>query len=292
MDHDPLREELKHIARRLQPHDIKLIVGGGYGLLLRTAHILITQPVTRFDEPPIFRSTDDLDLFLGLEIITDAGKMQIIRDSLSDLKYKPKAEYFQFEKAIEIGSEKRNIKVDLLAPRPVSEDHLKLVKIGKPRIRPRDVENIHAYLTDEAITIEEQLFTVDLSDNGVERLEVFLPHPFTYMILKLFALRDHLKKVDRSKAAEHAFDIYRIVGMITEAEWKQAVQLSREYANDAKVIEAAEIVSELFLNAEAPGVIEIYRLAGRSEVIKGNVLTVLDDLKYLFLKPRITDIAQ
>lgn len=284
MDYDPLREELQKIARKLQPHDIKLIVGGGYGLFLRTGHILKTQAITRFEEAPIFRSTEDLDFFLGLEIITDARKMQIIRDSLSDLDYRPKAEYFQFEKTIEIAEDPRNVKVDLLAPRPVSKDHLSLVKIVKPRIRPRNVEGIHAYLTDEAITIEEQLFSIDVSDHDAEKLEVFLPHPFSYLILKLFALRDHLEKEDKSKAPEHAFDIYRIVGMTTEDEWKQTVELSRQYAGDSKVIEASEIVTKLFADTESAGVIEIYRLAGRNNVIETNVLSVIEDLKYLFLR--------
>lgn len=85
MSYDPLRDELIKITRALNPHGIKLIVGVGYGLLLRTEHVLETQPFTRFNELPKARSTEDLDFFLSVEIVTDAPKMSIIRDCISEL---------------------------------------------------------------------------------------------------------------------------------------------------------------------------------------------------------------
>ena len=36
MTPDPLREQLRLLAIELQKNDIKLILGGGYGLVLRT----------------------------------------------------------------------------------------------------------------------------------------------------------------------------------------------------------------------------------------------------------------
>ena len=59
MNYDPLRDELINLARALSPHGIDLIVGGGYGLFLRTEHVLNTRAKTRFDEPPEARATDD-----------------------------------------------------------------------------------------------------------------------------------------------------------------------------------------------------------------------------------------
>ena len=182
MSQDPLKEELIKIAGALQPHGIELIVGGGYGLLLRTEHLRDTGPKMRFDEALIARATEDLDLFLSVEIITDAGKMETIRDSLKSLGYKPKVEFFQFEKNINIGGDELFVKVDLLAPRPILEEHLKLVKIGIPRIRPRAAKEIHAYLTEEAVTLDEHRMSIVLSGAGGVQT-VFLPHPFTYLIL-------------------------------------------------------------------------------------------------------------
>jgi hypothetical protein len=49
---DPLREQLIRLAEELQKEDIKLILGGGYGLLLRTEYIQRTEAVTRFEKIP------------------------------------------------------------------------------------------------------------------------------------------------------------------------------------------------------------------------------------------------
>ena len=178
MSYDPLKGELTKIARELSPHDISLIVVGGYGLLLRTEYLRETQPKMRFNEALIARATEDLDLFLGVEIITNADKMDAIRDVLKQLEYVPIAKFFQFKKTIDVAGDPRIVKVDLLAPRPVSEEQLKLVKIGIPRIRPKATTEIHAYLTEEAVTLDECLTSMDLTDSdGIGT--VFLPHPFT-----------------------------------------------------------------------------------------------------------------
>jgi hypothetical protein len=63
MTFDPLREQLRLLAAELQKDDIKLILGGGYGLVLRTEYVRRTQAATRFEEIPEARSTNDLDLF-------------------------------------------------------------------------------------------------------------------------------------------------------------------------------------------------------------------------------------
>lgn len=49
---DPLREQLIKLAAELQKEDIKLILDGGYGLLLRTEYIRRTKSVTRFEKIP------------------------------------------------------------------------------------------------------------------------------------------------------------------------------------------------------------------------------------------------
>lgn len=141
MTFDPLNNELGKIAKALQPHDIKLIIGGGYGLALKTQQIINSGKITRLQIPPA-RSTEDLDLFLRLEIITDAKKMEAIRDTLGKLGYKPFAEFFQFETVIDLLGGQGTIKVDLLAPRPQNEVDSEKVKINKPRIRPRNVKNM------------------------------------------------------------------------------------------------------------------------------------------------------
>lgn len=288
---DPLSNELVKIAKALKPYDVKLIIGGGYGLALKTQQIIDSGEMTRLEIPPA-RSTEDLDLFLQLEIITDADKMEAIRDVLENLDYKPVTEFFQFETEIELSAGQGTVKVDLLAPSPHTEAHREQVKISKPRIRPLHAKNIHAYLTEEAITIEEKLTRLTLS-NDQDTADVYLPHPYTFLVLKLFALRDHLNKekqpadeqTKQPKAPEHAFDIYRIVSMFTESEWNEAKELAGQYRADEIILEAREITSAIFGSLAAEGPLAARRHAATVgyEIENSDLQKVLDDLHELFV---------
>lgn len=278
---DPMREQLINLAQRLQPHEIKLIVGGGYGLLLKTEYIQRSKLQTRFPDFPAARSTNDIDIFLSTEIITDAAKSETIRDVLAAIGAVPVADYFQFE--IPVGN--RKVKIDLLAA-PVPETQKNLVKISKPRIRPRKAANIHAFLTEEAITLESELFLLNLGDES-NAIEIFLPHPLTYLILKLFALRDRLEDGIKDFGAYHAFDIYRVIAMFTEEEWKQALGLRDQFSNDTKMQEARKIVSELFSSAESLGILRIRQHAKKtdSEISERHIEGLIADLHELFPTP-------
>ncbi|HYL99428.1 MAG TPA: hypothetical protein VEZ90_10775, partial [Blastocatellia bacterium] len=215
---DPLREELNKLALALEPHDIELIVGGGFGLVLRTEEIRLNNRRTRFQNPPGVRSTSDIDLFLRAEIVTDNNKMRLIRSTFDDLGYmKVKgAEYYQFVLPIEYAGFPRGIKVDLLAA-PVSGPRSAEVKQDVRRIRPRGSFNrLHAHVTPEAFTVEQNTLPVDIGDAS-KPVTVHIPHPFSYLLLKLFALRDRID--DTEKGAYHAFDIYRTIAMMTSEEW-------------------------------------------------------------------------
>lgn len=71
---DPLGKELIRLARILAGHEIKLIVGGGYGLLLKAALLSASRERTRIEPIPAARSTTDLDFFLHAEIISSVEK--------------------------------------------------------------------------------------------------------------------------------------------------------------------------------------------------------------------------
>ncbi len=100
-----------------------------------------TEPVTRFYELPAARSTEDIDLFLGVEIITSLEKMKKIRDTLENIGFTPEAKYFQFKIQIDPERPERVIKVDLLAAPPATEEQIQLVRIRRPRIRPKGAKN-------------------------------------------------------------------------------------------------------------------------------------------------------
>ncbi|MBA3633878.1 MAG: hypothetical protein H0W58_13890 [Acidobacteria bacterium] len=283
MTRDPLREQLRLLALELQNDSIKLILGGGYGLVLKTEYIRRTGVATRFEEIPQARSTNDLDLFLSVEIITSAEKIEKIRDALEKLKFEPVAPFFQFRLPVVFEGQDLPVKIDLLAAPPETEAERKLVKINKPRIRPKRAKNIHGYLTEEAITIEENLLAIDISENEEQPLEIYLPHPFSYLIMKLFALRDRLEDEEKDFGAYHAFDIYRIIAMMTESEWNEAIELRRIYSNAPKIGEAAEIVGDLFANIESIGVLRVrqHARAVEFEIPPENFAALIEDLQEL-----------
>lgn len=284
---DPLREELRKLARALEPHGIRLIVGGGYGLLLRAEQIRLSGARTRFAELPGARSTNDIDIFLGAEVITDAAKTTLIRAALDALGYEPieGAKYYQFVLPVVYAGLPRGVKIDLLAA-PVSGEKKAAVRQDSRRVRPRSGEGLHAHITPEALTVEEHSQPVDLG--GDEPVVVYLPHPFSYLLLKLFALRDLLDDEAKGRGAYHAFDIYRTVAMMTSSEWEEAVQMQGRYAATEPVAEAGRLVKELFSGLEAPGTVRLREHARRvgEQIPSENLRAMIDDLHELLPVPQ------
>lgn len=284
---DPLREELRKLARALEPHGIRLIVGGGYGLLLRAEQIRSSGMRTRFADLPGARSTNDIDIFLGAEVITDAAKTALIRAALDALGYKPieGARYYQFVLPVEYAGLPRGVKIDLLAA-PVSGEKKATVRQDSRRVRPRAGEGLHAHTTPEALTVEELAQPIDLG--GDEPVVVYLPHPFSYLLLKLFALRDLLDDEAKGRGAYHAFDIYRTVAMMTSGEWEEAIQMRGRYAATEPVAEAGRLVEELFSGLEAQGMMRLREHARRvgEQIPPENLRATIDDLHELLLVPR------
>ncbi len=283
MTNDPLREQLRRLAQALQPHGINLIVGGGYGLLLRTEQIQRSGVRTRFAELPSTRSTVDIDIFLSAEVITDAERMMKIKDTLHDLGYKPvaSAKFYQFVLPIVYAGLPRGVKMDLLAA-PVMGEKQSQVKQDVRRIRPKGAAGLHAHTTPEALTVGEHALSVDISTDEVP-LVVYVPHSFSYLLLKLFALRDRLQ--DEEKGHYHAFDIYRTIGMMTPEEWDVACSMRDRYLEIEPVVQqACELVKKLFSNLESPGMIRIRTHARNvgEEIPEKNLIDLLDDLRELF----------
>lgn len=252
---DPLREELRALARDLRDSGVPLIVGGGYGLLLRAELLRQSGARTLIPDFPEARSTEDIDIFLKAEVISDPQKTQTIRESLDRRGYEPVVRYFQFQREIDYRGRYRVVKVDFLSA-PVSGPLSSKVKADSVRLRPQGSKGLHAHVTPEAISIEDSLTAVDIDDSG-ERLEVYLPHPFSYLLLKLHALRDRVEDEATSYGQHHAFDIYGSVAMMTETEWSESSYLARKYAETEEVIEARRVVSEMFAGVEAIGMLRL-----------------------------------
>lgn len=250
---DILENELVDLARSLAPYDVPVIVGGGFGLILRQ-RMRMQQRARTLRSMPESRSTDDIDLFLTAELIGSVSHMTALRDVLTDSGYVGVrgALYYQFHRPISLGGFTRNIKVDLLAPLPESSTALSQLSHDSRRVRPRSVKKIHAHVSPEALTIGEHLEPIVL-----ERLSgsatIFVPHPFSYLLLKLHAYRDRMDDERTDHGRHHAFDLYRIIAMMTAEEWAQAVEIRNQYSASSPVQDACRIVHELFANPVSPG---------------------------------------
>lgn len=281
---DPLGEELRKLARALDPHGIKLIVGGGYGLLLGAEQIRLSGARTRFSETPSTRSTTDIDIFLTAEIITNAETTVLIRNALDALGYRPieGAEYYQFLLPIEYAGLPRGVKIDLLAA-PVTGQKAAEVKQDERRIRPHGSKGLHAHTTPEALTVEDHAQPIDIGGSAETPLVVYVPHPFSYLLMKLFALRDRLNDELKENGAYHSFDIYRTIAMMTSDEWEEAGAMSERYCASAPVVEAGILVSKLFANLEAPGMLRIRDHARRvgEQLLPENLRDLIGDLREL-----------
>lgn len=285
MTYDVMRSELCRVVKALQTHKVKLIIGGGYGLILRNEYIQKNNFRTRFEEIPLSRSTNDFDVFLSAEIISDAEKLGKFRDVLHELGYTPieSAKYYQFRLPILLKGLENEIKIDLLAS-PILLEENKAVKIDSRRIKRTDTKEIHAHVTPEALSIEDNLLPINISESD-EVLQVFVPHPFSYLLMKLFALNDRLHDKSKDFGAYHAFDIYTIIALITESEWSEMQSLNAKYAETPILQTAQVIVKTLFSEIDSTGIIRIREHLNsiNQQVPNENLNALIEDLQAIFL---------
>jgi hypothetical protein len=283
---DILRDELERLARDLEPRAVPLIIGGGYGLLLSQEHVQ-QSGVPTVREIPEARSTNDLDLFLSVEIVTDADKMGALRDVLHASGYtaSPGAEHYQFRRDVLHRGAQRNIKVDLLAPPPRDLELLEKVRVDARRLRNRMVRGIHAHTTPEAFSISEEVMALKLGE--APAVHVQIPHPYSFLLLKLFAFRDRRNDPAKELRYYHAFDLYRIVAMMTEEGYGTAEALRDRFAGDEVVVEAQRIVAELFVDLNSKGALAVLdhsRMVGAT-ITDEHLVAFLEDLETFFPRP-------
>ncbi|MGM0380811.1 MAG: GSU2403 family nucleotidyltransferase fold protein [bacterium] len=246
---DRLGRELIDLARVFSREDIPTVIAGGYGLVLKYRRSLNNDEDTIFTTLPGTRATADLDLFLTLEVISNPQKAEYIRTVLEEKGYEPVegAENYQFVRALEDG---RKLKVDLLTPALGESEEL---RVKAQRVRPQGASGtIHGRKVPEAFSLEANLQPLTISTKDGQQIAVHLPDPFTYYLLKLFALRDRLEQPEH--AQRHAFDIYMDVGMMTEAEWEKSKELYVEHKSRDILEEARQITERLFGTRTSPGV--------------------------------------
>jgi hypothetical protein len=196
--------------------NFKLILGGGYGLYLKQLH-LQSAPTVRTLLPgelwPYPRTTEDLDVFLPTEIVASLEDMRAIRAALDSLGFRPVAgaEFLHFEKPWHGGG---RVKIDMLTGPITERASRRNLKITPPRVRPRGDLQLHAYLTNEAIDFDQALLPLPVSgtrsDGTQATATIFIPQPFSFLLMKLHAFADRVADANRDLGRHHALDIYQL----------------------------------------------------------------------------------
>lgn len=278
---DLLREELCRLAAHLEPKSIRVLLAGGYGLLLKAAQLREAEAET-VAPIPFARATDDLDVILTADLIVNAASMIAVRDALLELGYEPMEgrQFYQWTREIDLAPGVRpTVKIDL--PGQIPEDR-STVRLKERRMRPRDAEGLHANPLEEAAFVDRMPTAVPVCGSK-DGPSVDLPHPFNYMLLKLFTFEDR-KDDDRTDfGRHHAFDLYRIVGMLTRDEWDQVISLREELDASEVVSKAKSIAGESFSGLDSKGGLRLreHVRAGGVDVEQYPVAQFLVDLAEL-----------
>ena len=263
---DILRVALRELVRRLEPQGILLFVIGGYGLVLRTNAIAASGQRTLGGNTPVTRSTEDIDLVLSEAFISDPVHTKQIRATLTDLGYTVVTgrENFQFEKAVALSGRSQSIKIDWHTG-PVSDENAGKVKVAGRRTRPKHIKGLHAHTTNEAVFVEDSAMSINVADDDSPAI-VRVPHPFAYLMLKLFALNDVERKDVPSDHYHHALDMFTIWATITEREYDEALLLREKHADNAIARDARAMMTKLFDSDGAYGILALKVAAQEAQV--------------------------
>ena len=87
--------------------------------------------------------------------------------------------------------------------------------------------------------------------------QVLLPHPFTFLTMKLFALRDRHNDAEKDFGRHHALDLYTVIGTMAESEWNESLGLRARNQANTILIESSHIVGELFASLDSMGTIRL-----------------------------------
>ena len=111
-----LQTALVDLLEKIRESEIKLIIGGGFGIYLKTNHVRRLDMRTLLDQWPEPRSTNDLDLFLRPELLIESSKLIPLVSALAALDYRvvPGAENYQFVKPGPGGTDAGSVKIDIL----------------------------------------------------------------------------------------------------------------------------------------------------------------------------------
>ena len=279
-----LQTALLDLLFEIEGTEIKLIIGGAFGIYLKIDYVQRLGMRTLLQEWPEPRSTNDLDLFLHPELLIESAKLKPLAEAIARLDYQvvPGAEKYEFVRPGSGGAVAASVKIDILTG-PQDRFQGTKVRADARRARPKPSVGIHAHPVDEALTLEEALMPVlisgKLGSGELWKAEVFLPHPYTFLMMKLFAFRDRLDEADKEFGRYHALDLYSILSTTTEEEWRYALKLRDQHGKQPYDLEAEILVSENFSALDRLGMVRLRESTYyRSELQLDEFMSALQEL--------------
>lgn len=257
-----LNMALLDLLHEIKGTEIKFIIGGGLGIYFKTSHVRKHGMRTLLHEWPETRSTNDIDLFLRPELLIQSEKLKPMADAIVRLGYQvvPGAEKYQFVKPGPPGFPSGTIKIDILTG-PQNHFHDTKVKVDNRRAKPKPSIGIHAHPVNEAPTLEKGLFPIflegKLGTGKPWQAEIFLPNPYTFLMMKLFAFKDRISDADKEFGRYHALDLYTILATTTEMDWRNAINIRNQHLEEPCIRKAGLLVSEYFSEINRPGMIRL-----------------------------------
>lgn len=257
-----LRTALLDVLYEIRDDELPLIVGGGYGIYLKREYVRRSGLRTLFAEWPEPRATNDLDLFLRPELLIDSRRLRPLAAAFARLGYQvvSGAEKFQFTKPGPRGGREGSLKIDLLTG-PQSRFLGTGVQVDARRVRPQPSVDLHAHPVDEAPTLEYRLLPIRVAGNTSTQTpfaaDVYLPHPLTFVMMKLFAFRDRAGDKNKDFGRYHALDLYTVLALATEPEWEECLAHRKEHQADPIFAEAARLVNRSFSTLTSDGMIRM-----------------------------------
>jgi hypothetical protein len=217
-------------------------------------------------------------------LLIESEKLKALADAIAKLGYQvvPGAEKYQFVKPGPGGTEAGSLKIDILTG-PQNRFKGTGVKADTRRAKPTPSVGIHAHPLDEAPTLDKGLLPItldgDLSSGDRWEAEVFLPHPFTFSVMKHFSFRDRHEDANKESGRYHALDLYTILATTTEDEWEYGLKLRDQNKKDPFITGAGHLVSEYFSALERLGIIRLRESPYyRSELQLEGFISILQEL--------------
>jgi hypothetical protein len=251
---DPMWQEFRPLWKRIQSAG-EVLVAGGYGLFLKQNWLLSNRgqlTVVRLDAwlDSAPRVTKDLDIVVGLEIVSSRDAQARISAALQEQGFAEKRPRWQFEKR----EGKRTTIVDLHSPLPeFPHPNLATDKVRVKHKPSLGDAGVHGRQNLEAAGCELHPFRFEA--NG---LMVGVPNPVTWSVMKLCATRDRWRKAqdqdraeedrtfEREQAMKHARDVCRVVAMATRNEADHATTVAASIRKTAAFADAVDIRDHFF----------------------------------------------